>query len=219
MYILYIYHISLKNRESLKHIVMYKTLKQAFSELIETRKWYEHSLRSPIQAKNDKASFNQEKRLSEELLRDYLSAAGWVCIQIEEWNMPSITMNEAFRELIKVENWFEHSSCSPLQALNDKAKFQLGKRVADDHIKEYLLSAGYRIVQEEWSTPAATMNEAFRKLIKIRKWYKNSSRSPFLAQNDKAKFLSGKRVAEDHIREYLLSAGYKMSQEEKWVKL
>ena len=66
---------------------MYKTLKQAFSELIETRKWYEHSLRSPIQAKNDKASFNQMKNLPEELLRDYLSAAGWVCIQVEELSL------------------------------------------------------------------------------------------------------------------------------------
>ena len=43
--------------------------------------------------------------------------------------------------------------------------------------------------------------------------------SPFQAQNDKAKFRSGKRVVEDHIREYLLSAGYKIIQEEKWVKL
>ena len=128
---------------------MYKTLKQAFSELIETRKWYEHSLRSPIQAKNDKASFNQMKNLPEELLRDYLSAAGWVCIQVEEWNTPGTTMDEAFKELIKERKWYQHSSRSPFQAQNDKAKFRSGKRVVEDHIREYLLSAGYKIIQEE----------------------------------------------------------------------
>ena len=128
---------------------MYKTLKQAFSELIETRKWYEHSLRSPIQAKNDKASFNQMKNLPEELLRDYLSAPGWVCIQVEEWNTPGTTMDEAFKELIKERKWYQHSSRSPFQAQNDKAKFRSGKRVVEDHIREYLLSAGYKIIQEE----------------------------------------------------------------------
>ena len=128
---------------------MYKTLKQAFSELIETRKWYEHSLRSPIQAKNDKASFNQMKNLPEELLRDYLSAAGWVCIQVEEWNTPGTTMDEAFKELIKERKWYQHSSRSPFQAQNDKAKFRSGKRGVEDHIREYLLSAGYKIIQEE----------------------------------------------------------------------
>ena len=128
---------------------MYKTLKQAFSELIETRKWYEHSLRSPIQAKNDKASFNQMKNLPEELLRDYLSAAGLVCIQVEEWNTPGTTMDEAFKELIKERKWYQHSSRSPFQAQNDKAKFRSGKRVVEDHIREYLLSAGYKIIQEE----------------------------------------------------------------------
>ena len=128
---------------------MYKTLKQAFSELIETRKWYEHSLRSPIQAKNDKASFNQMKNLPEELLRDYLSAAGWVCIPVEEWNTPGTTMDEAFKELIKERKWYQHSSRSPFQAQNDKAKLRSGKRVVEDHIREYLLSAGYKIIQEE----------------------------------------------------------------------
>lgn len=129
---------------------MSKSLKEAFSELIETRKWYEHSLRSSIQAKNDKASFNNKmKKLSEELIRDYLSAAGWVCIQVEEWNTPGTTMNEAFRELIKSRKWFQHSSRSPFQAQNDKAKFLAGKRVIEDHIREYLLSAGYKIIQEE----------------------------------------------------------------------
>lgn len=33
---------------------MSKTLEEAFRELIMRNKWYEHSLRSPIQAKNDK---------------------------------------------------------------------------------------------------------------------------------------------------------------------
>jgi hypothetical protein len=36
---------------------MSKTLEEAFRELIMRNKWYEHSLRSPIQAKNDKAKF------------------------------------------------------------------------------------------------------------------------------------------------------------------
>lgn len=128
---------------------MCKTLKQAFCELIRTRKWYKHSLRSPIQAKNDKARFLQKKKLSEELIRDYLSAAGWVCIQTEEWNTSGTTMNEAFRELITVRKWFQNSSRSPFQAQNDKAKFLSGKRVSEDHIREYLLTAGYKIIQEE----------------------------------------------------------------------
>ena len=199
---------------------MSKSLKLAFSELIETRKWYEHSLRSPIQAKNDKAKFLKGERLSEEQMRDYLSAAGWICIQEEEWNPPATTINESFRELIKEEKWFEHSSYPPLQANKDKAKFLSDKTVVEGHIREYLLSAGYKMIQiEKWTSSAATMSKAFRKLIKARKWYIHSSRSPSQSQNDKAKFLSGKRVIEDHIREYLLSAGYKIIHEEKWVKL
>ena len=197
---------------------MSKTLEEAFRELIMRTRWYDQSLSSPIQAKNDKAKFLKGERLSEEQMRDYLSAAGWICIQEEEWNTPAITINEAFRELIKEEKWFEHSSYPPLQAHKDKAKFLSGKRVVEGHIREYLLSAGYKINQEEeWNTPGTTMNEAFRELIKERKWYRYSSRSSFQAQKDKSKFLSGKKVEEEHIRAYLLSAGYKMIQIEKWT--
>lgn len=128
---------------------MTKTLEEAFRELILRTKWYEHSLSSPIQAKNDKAKFLKSKKLVEEKMRDYLSAAGWVCIQVEEWNTPGTTMDEAFKELIKERKWYQHSSRSPFQAQNDKAKFRLGKRVVEDHIREYLLSAGYKIIQEE----------------------------------------------------------------------
>lgn len=34
-----------------------QTLEEAFRELIKQRKWYINSLRSPVQAKNDKATF------------------------------------------------------------------------------------------------------------------------------------------------------------------
>lgn len=34
-----------------------QTLESAFRELIKQRKWYINSLRSPVQAKNDKATF------------------------------------------------------------------------------------------------------------------------------------------------------------------
>ena len=133
---------------------MYKTLKQAFSELIETRKWYEHSLRSPIQAKNDKASFNQMKNLPEEpvpqiwsvyekILKEHDSTHAFQQFGFIE------RLDEAFKELIKERKWYQHSSRSPFQAQNDKAKFRSGKRVVEDHIREYLLSAGYKIIQEE----------------------------------------------------------------------
>lgn len=132
----------------------------------------------------------------------------------------SKTLEEAFRELILKSKWYENSLSSPIQAKNDKAKFLKGKKLPEEKIRDYLSAAGWvRIQAEEWNTSGTTMNDAFKELIKVRKWYENSSRSPFQAQNDKAKFLSNKRVIEDHIREYLLSAGYKMIQEEKWGKL
>lgn len=65
---------------------MDKTLEEAFGELINKRKWYVDSLRSPIQAKNDKAAFKKGKKIPEERLRDYLSAAGWKCVQEEKWS-------------------------------------------------------------------------------------------------------------------------------------
>lgn len=128
---------------------MSKLLKEAFSELIKTRKWYKHSLRSAIQAKNDKASFIKTGKLSEEQIRDYLSAAGWICVQAEYWNKPGLNLKEAFNELIKTRKWYVHSSRSPIQAKNDKTKFLLGKTVEEKYIREYLLSAGYTMLQEE----------------------------------------------------------------------
>lgn len=62
-----------------------QTLADAFKELIQQRKWYVNSLRSPVQAKNDKADFLKGKKIPEERMRNYLSAAGWVCVQQELW--------------------------------------------------------------------------------------------------------------------------------------
>lgn len=62
-----------------------QTLEDAFRELIQQRKWYVNSLRSPVQAKNDKANFLQGKKIPEERIRNYLSAAGWICAQQELW--------------------------------------------------------------------------------------------------------------------------------------
>lgn len=61
------------------------TLHDAFGELIKKRKWYINSLRSPIQAKNDKASFLRGKKLPEERIREYLSSGGYICVKLEEW--------------------------------------------------------------------------------------------------------------------------------------
>ena len=62
-----------------------QTLEEAFRELIKQRKWYIYSLRSPVQAKNDKATFLKGGKIPEERIRNYLSAAGWKCIQPELW--------------------------------------------------------------------------------------------------------------------------------------
>ena len=64
---------------------MEKTLRDAFAELIKKRKWYVDSLRSPIQAKNDKATFLKGGNVPEERIRDYLASAGWICTQTEKW--------------------------------------------------------------------------------------------------------------------------------------
>lgn len=52
------------------------TLEDSFRELIKQRKWYVNSLRSPIQAKYDKATFQKGGKVPEERIRDYLAAAG-----------------------------------------------------------------------------------------------------------------------------------------------
>lgn len=61
------------------------TLEDAFRELVKKRKWYINSLRSPIQAKNDKLAFLKGKKVPEERIRDYLSAAGYTCVETEKW--------------------------------------------------------------------------------------------------------------------------------------
>lgn len=43
------------------------TLEDSFRELIKQRKWYVNSLRSPIQAKYDKATFQKGGKVPEEL--------------------------------------------------------------------------------------------------------------------------------------------------------
>ena len=42
-----------------------QTLESAFRELIKQRKWYINSLRSPVQAKNDKATFLKGGKIPE----------------------------------------------------------------------------------------------------------------------------------------------------------
>lgn len=64
---------------------MDKTLEEAFRELIKKRKWYVNSLRSPVQAIYDKTAFLKGKKIPEERMREYLSAAGWKCTQEEKW--------------------------------------------------------------------------------------------------------------------------------------
>lgn len=61
------------------------TLEDSFRELIKQRKWYVNSLRSPVQAKYDKATFQKGGKVPEERIRDYLAAAGWKCVQPELW--------------------------------------------------------------------------------------------------------------------------------------
>lgn len=130
---------------------MSKSLEIAFSILIKTKKWYEHSLRSSIQAKNDKATFLKNRKIPEERIRDYLSAAGWICVQVEQWNSPNVTLKATFSELIKTRKWYEHSPRSPFQAKKDKSVFLRGKKVAEERIRDYLLAAGYKIIQnEQW---------------------------------------------------------------------
>ena len=46
-----------------------QTLEEAFRELIKQRKWYINSLRSPVQAKNDKATFLKGGKIPEESQR------------------------------------------------------------------------------------------------------------------------------------------------------
>lgn len=60
-------------------------MEDSFRELIKQRKWYVNSLRSPIQAKYDKATFQKGGKVPEERIRDYLAAAGWKCVQPELW--------------------------------------------------------------------------------------------------------------------------------------
>ncbi|RGT44884.1 hypothetical protein, partial [Bacteroides intestinalis] len=63
-----------------------RTLKSLVADLrIKQRKWYVNSLRSPIQAKYDKATFQKGGKVPEERIRDYLAAAGWKCVQPELW--------------------------------------------------------------------------------------------------------------------------------------
>lgn len=64
---------------------MDKTLEEAFRELTKQRKWYANSLRSPAQAIYDKAAYLKGKKIPEERMREYLSAAGWQCVQEEKW--------------------------------------------------------------------------------------------------------------------------------------
>lgn len=130
---------------------MNKTLEDAFRDLVKRRKWYEHSLKSSIQAKSDKSRFLKGKNLPEERIRDYLAAAGWISIKNEEWNMPGITLTMAFRELVKMRQWYKCSCYSPSRALKDKSRFLKGQNVPEKRMRNYLLSAGIQCIQvEKW---------------------------------------------------------------------
>lgn len=61
------------------------TLEESFRLLIRQRKWYVNSLRTPVQAKYDKATFLKGGKVPEERIREYLTAAGWQCVQVEMW--------------------------------------------------------------------------------------------------------------------------------------
>ena len=58
-----------------------------------------------------------------------------------------------------------------------------------------------------------TLEDSFRELIKQRKWYVNSLRSPI-----QAKYQKGGKVPEERIRDYLAAAGWKCVQPELWEK-
>jgi hypothetical protein len=63
------------------------------------------------------------------------------------------------------------------------------------------------------------LHDAFRELIKTRKWYVSTTRSHIQAKNDKAVFLKGGYVPEERIRDYLSSAGWVQTRIEMWKKL
>lgn len=61
-------------------------LQEAFRSLISHRAWYKPSGVDPRLALRDKANFLKGKSIPEWKMRMYLSAAGWLRIQQEEWN-------------------------------------------------------------------------------------------------------------------------------------
>lgn len=61
------------------------TLHEAFHILIHRRAWYKPSGVNQRLAFRDKKKFLEGKKLPESKMRNYLSAAGWLCTQQEEW--------------------------------------------------------------------------------------------------------------------------------------
>lgn len=64
-----------------------------------------------------------------------------------------------------------------------------------------------------------SLTEAFRELIKHRKWHEGSGVDPRVAASHKSRFLHGKGVSENIIKKYLENAGYVKVQEEMWAKV
>jgi hypothetical protein len=62
-----------------------------------------------------------------------------------------------------------------------------------------------------------TLKDCFTELIQTRAWYKDSKTDRKAANKDKVKFLQGK-LSEKKIKNYLNSTGYKIYQQELWIK-
>lgn len=61
------------------------------------------------------------------------------------------------------------------------------------------------------------LHDAFRVLINKRGWYIKSGVLQQAAFRDKQKFLNGKGIPEERIRQYLRAAGWVQIQQEKWT--
>lgn len=61
-----------------------------------------------------------------------------------------------------------------------------------------------------------TLEEAFKKLLTIRAWYKDTTISPGMYKKDKYNFQHGNSIPESRIRMYLNAFGAKQTQIEKW---
>lgn len=71
-------------------------LQEAFRNLIARRAWHKPSGVDPRLAWRDKANFLKGKNIPESKMRMYLHAAGWFCVQQEEWtDKPQSTVTKS----------------------------------------------------------------------------------------------------------------------------